>query len=122
MRIGPAAMTPEKGSYTMPRFFIELSHRDEHDACVRALQAIEQFGSHFMTNAEWGCKDGTHAGWLIVELASRDEALQMLPPQYRQEARIVELNRFTREEIVSLIAELEDGSQGAPPPSQQTAS
>jgi hypothetical protein len=115
-------MTPEKGGYTMPRFFIELSHRDEHDACVRALQAIEQFGSHFMTNAEWGCKDGTHSGWLIAELASRDEVLQMLPPQYRQEARIVELNRFTREEIVSLITELEGGSQSTPKSSQHTGS
>jgi hypothetical protein len=51
---------------------------------------------------------GTHSGWVIAELDGRDEAMQMVPPEFREEARIVELNQFTREQIVSLIAELED--------------
>ena len=92
----------------MPRYLIELSHRDEHFACVKALRAIEQSGSHFVTHADWGCKAGTHSGWLIAELDSRDEAMGMVPPEFRQEVRIVELNRFTKEQITSLIAELED--------------
>lgn len=93
----------------MPRYLIELRHGDEHAACVKALRAIEQYGSHFVTHADWGCKAGTHRGWLIVELGSRDEAMQLVPPEYRQEARVVELNRFSREEIVSWIAELDNG-------------
>ncbi|UCH84908.1 MAG: hypothetical protein JSW50_04260 [Candidatus Latescibacterota bacterium] len=91
----------------MPRYLIELAHGDEHDACVRALQSIEQHGSHFLTQADWGCKDGEHCGWMIVDLDSRGEALQLVPPEYRQEARIVKLNRFTKAQIASLIAELE---------------
>ncbi|MHC4405376.1 MAG: hypothetical protein ACYTG0_37495 [Planctomycetota bacterium] len=92
----------------MPRYLIELSHADEHAACVKALRAIERFGSHFVTQADWGCKAGTHSGWMIAELDSRDEAMQMVPPEFRQEVRIVQLNRFTREQIASLIAELKD--------------
>ena len=92
----------------MPRFLIEIPHSDEHEACVRAIDAIEKHGSHFVTHADWGCKAGTHSGWLIAELDSRDEAMGMVPPEFRQEVRIVELNRFTKEQITSLIAELED--------------
>ncbi len=91
----------------MPRYLIEMSHGNEHTACIKALRAIEKLGSHYVTNADWGCKDGVHSGWLIAELRSRDEAMMMVPPEFRQEARVVELNRFTREEITSLIAELE---------------
>jgi hypothetical protein len=92
----------------MPRYLIELTHGDEHVACIKALRAIEQSGSHFVTHADWGCKDGIHSGWLIAELGSRDEALQIVPPEYRHEARIVELNRFTREQIASWMDQLED--------------
>ncbi len=92
----------------MPRYLIELSHGDERTACSRALRAIDQFGSHFVTHADWGCKDGTHTGWLIVELDSRNAAMQIVPAEFRPEARIVELNKFTRKQIESLIAELED--------------
>lgn len=91
----------------MPRFLIELSHNDEHAACVKALQAIMQYGSHLMTQVEWGCKSGTHSGWLIVELENRDQAMQVVPPDFRHEARVVELERFTKEEIAALVANLE---------------
>lgn len=91
----------------MPRFLIEIPHDDEHAACVRALRVIEQSGSHFLTHADWGCEAGTHCGWMIVELDSRNEAMQLVPPEYRHDARIVELNRFTKVRIASLIAKLE---------------
>ena len=92
----------------MPRCMIELAHGDEHVACVMALRAIEQSGSHFVTHADWGCKDGAHSGWMIAELDNRDEVARIVPPELRQDARIVELNQFTREKNASLIAELED--------------
>jgi hypothetical protein len=91
----------------MPRFLIELSHDDEHAACVKALQSIMQSGSHLMTQLEWGCKSGIHCGWLIVELENSDQAMHVVPPGFRHEARIIELERFTKEQIASLIADLE---------------
>lgn len=91
----------------MNRYLIEIPHDDEYVACVRALHAIEKHGSHFVTHAEWGCKSGVHSGWLIAELGSREEALRMVPPELRADARVVELRRFSGQEIASMLAEIE---------------
>jgi hypothetical protein len=90
---------------------IQLTHDDERQACVRALHALEQFGSHFVTHADWGCKDGTHTGWMVAEVNSREEALAIVPPELRREAVVVELNRFTHEEIASYVADLEESER-----------
>ena len=89
----------------MPRFMIEVKHGDDEVTCVRALRVIEQYGSHLMTHAEWGCKDGYHACWLIGDLGSREEALHIVPPEFRPDARVIELNRFSRQEIADLVAQ-----------------
>ncbi len=91
----------------MPRFLIEIRHSDEYEGCVKALDAIVNYGSHLVTNAEFGCEDGEHAGWLIVDLDTRGEALQMVPPQMRAGARIVQLRKWTRDEIEAMMKELE---------------
>jgi hypothetical protein len=91
----------------MPRYLIELPHGDERVACIRSLHAIDEFGSHFVTHADWGCDDGVHCAWLIAELDSREDAMHLIPRDMRQDARIVQLNKFTREEIATLILELE---------------
>ena len=91
----------------MPRFMIELTHDDDHTTCVRVLQTVERYGAHFFAHADWGCKDDVHGAWMTVEVDTQEEALQLVPPQFRHEARIVQLNKFTREEIASLVEELE---------------
>jgi len=92
----------------MTRYLIELPHSDERLACIKALRAIEQYGSHFVTQADWGCKAGVHSGWMIAELPGRDEAILMIPPEFRDDARIVELNKFTPDEIASMITEFDE--------------
>ena len=52
----------------MPKFLIEVRHSDEHEGCVKALNAIIQHGSHLATHADFGCEDGVHTGWLIVDV------------------------------------------------------
>ena len=91
----------------MPRFLIEIRHSDEHDGCVRSLDAIMKYGSHLVTNADFGCSDGEHAGWMIVEVDSREAACQMVPPQYREDAKIVQLRKWSREEIDAMVKELD---------------
>ena len=91
----------------MPRFLIEIQHADDFEGCVKALDAIVNFGSHLVTNAEFGCEDGEHCGWLIVEVDTRAEALQMIPPQLRDGARIVQLKKWSREEIEAMTKQLE---------------
>ena len=93
----------------MPRYMIELKHGDEHMACVRALEAVRLHGSHLVTHADWGCQDGVHIGWLIAECPDSQEAARMVPPELRQDARVICLSRFTLEEVAGLVAEIENG-------------
>jgi hypothetical protein len=91
----------------MARFLIEIPHEDQHAACVKALHALEAYGSHFVTHADWGCAHGTHSGWLIADLDTRAEAQRLVPPEFRGDARIVQLRRFTRDQLVAMVEELE---------------
>jgi hypothetical protein len=86
----------------MARFLIEVPHEADRMACVRAVEEILKTGSHFFTHADWGCKDGEHKAWIIVEVDSKDEARGILPPACRPQAKIVQLNAFTIEEIQNM--------------------
>jgi hypothetical protein len=87
----------------MGRFIIEVPHEAEPIACARAVKVFHETGSHFLTNADWGCYDGVHKAWIIVEMDNKEEARALLPPAYRPQATIVGLNKFTIEEIDELI-------------------
>jgi len=86
----------------MPKFIIEVPHEEEIISCIRVVEIFLKTGSHFLTNAEWGCKDGVHKAWIIVDVDSKDEARAILPPAYRPDATIVQLNKFTMEEMEEL--------------------
>ena len=88
----------------MPRFLIELHHEDEVLACARVVQVFLATGSHFLTHADWGCMDGEHTAWIIVEVDSKEQARSILPPAFRSQAKIVALNKFTMEQIDGIIS------------------
>ena len=73
----------------MARFLIEVAHEAEEVACARAVKILLETGSHFLTHADWGCEDDDHKGWIIVELETKEEAIALLPPAYRSQAKIV---------------------------------
>ena len=83
----------------MPRFLIEVHHEAEALACARVVKIFLATGSHFLTHADWGCKDGDHSAWLIIEVDTKDEARNIVPAEFRPKARVVRLNSFTREDI-----------------------
>jgi len=87
----------------LARYLIEVSHEADEKACAVAIEILLRTGSHYLTNAEWGCMDGDHRGWIIVEADSREEARSVLPPLYRPQARIVKLNRFSLDEIDEIL-------------------
>ena len=87
----------------MPRFLIEVPHEEEIVACAHVVEIFLKTGSHFLTNADWGCKDGVHKAWILVDTDSREAARAILPPAYRQQASIVQLNKFTLDEIEELL-------------------
>ena len=87
----------------MARFLIELPHEAETVACLRAVRVLVDTGSHYLTHADFGCFDGVHKAWMIVDVGSKEEARSILPPVYRSQANIVKLNKFTVEEIDRLL-------------------
>lgn len=87
----------------MARFQIELPHEPTTVACARAVECVLKTGSHFFTKADWGCRDGEHKAWIVVEVDSKDEARAIVPPGYRDQAKVVQLNTFTLEEIEEIL-------------------
>lgn len=87
----------------MPKFFIEVPHAADPVACARVVQVFLQTGSHFLTHAEWGCADGEHKAWFILDANNKEEARCVVPPMFRPEAKVVQLNTFTLEEIDAML-------------------
>lgn len=87
----------------MPRFFIEIPHEEEEVACLRAVKVLQETGSHFLTNADYGCKDGVHKAWIIVEVDSKQDAENIIPRAYKMKSKVVQLNSFSVEEVNELL-------------------
>ncbi len=87
----------------MEKFLIEVPHEASESECINAVRIFYQTGSHFLTNAEWGCEDGEHKAWLLVDVENKDQARQILPSAFRSKAKIIRINKFTRQEMEELI-------------------
>lgn len=87
----------------MPRFLIEVPHEPEQISCAKAVKILLSTGSHFITHADWGCKDSVHKAWITADVESKDEARFILPPMFRHQANITRLNCFTMEEIDEIL-------------------
>ena len=72
----------------MPKYLIEIPHGS---------------GSHFLTNADWGCMDGVHKAWFFMEAENKNEALMVVPPAYRKDTRISQLNKFKLQDVKELL-------------------
>ena len=83
----------------MDKFLIEVPHEATEAACINAIRIFNESGSHFLSNADWGCEDGEHKAWMVVEVNTRKEARRILPSRYRSEAKIVRLRKFTRKDL-----------------------
>lgn len=83
----------------MARYLLEVEHDAEETECIRAVEVFLQSGSHFLTNAEWGCMDGEHKAWIIMDAEDKEQARCVIPPAFRSHAKIVCLNKFTLQEM-----------------------
>ncbi len=93
----------------MPKYLIEVPHDAEAHSCADAARILAESGSHFLLRAEFGCKDGVHKGWIIVEVDSHEAARNVLHRSFRPMATVVELTKFS----VDRLEELETYHAGA---------
>jgi len=91
----------------MTRFLVEVPHENKKDACDRAVRIFLETGSHFMTNADWGCKDNVHKSWFIMDAESKEEVRSVIPPLFRRDAKIIALQRFRMEDLENTMKQHE---------------
>jgi hypothetical protein len=87
----------------MAKYFIEIPHGAEKYECLRAVSVLLSTGSHFLTNAEWGCYDGDHTARFFMEAENKNEAIMIVPPAFRKDTKITQLNRFNLKEVNEIL-------------------
>ena len=78
----------------MPRYLIEIPHSSDKIACAKVVRTFATSGSHFLTQADWGCADGDHRAWMVVDVDNREAAEAIVPPAFRPETKITRLVKF----------------------------
>ena len=79
----------------MNRYLVESPHKREE--CARMIKDVYSLGS--LPHFDWGCEADVHVGWAIVEAESEDEALFVVPPLVRHQARAVRLVKYSPEDV-----------------------
>lgn len=82
----------------MDRFLIISPHTAE--TCKLALAEVLSTG--YLTHFDWGCNDGQHTGWAILEAENAQQAMLAVPPAQRSRATAVKLTKFSPDEIEKL--------------------
>ena len=79
----------------MNKYLIEVSQSSYRLSTMRASYIFKRSGSHFLTHADWGFRDGEYKAWFVAETENKKEAMQILPSAYRQNAKIILIQKFS---------------------------
>ncbi len=77
----------------MNRYMIVATHSDAD--CAAIVNQVIAAG--FNTHVDWGCKDGEHTGWALVEADSHEQAMMFVPAIIRPKARAIKVVKFYEE-------------------------
>lgn len=82
----------------MNRYLVESTH-----AAKDCQHVMEQFVFHgYIMNFDWGCEEGIHTGWTILESENESQALLSVPPRLRSHAHAIRVSKFTPEKIQAM--------------------
>ena len=84
----------------MDNFFIEMPHTPED--CAHAIELVHIQG--YISQFQWGCKAGNHTAVIILEAENEEQAIQVLPPLFREQARVIKLNQYSPEQVREIHA------------------
>ncbi|MHC5076703.1 MAG: hypothetical protein ACYTFM_09775 [Planctomycetota bacterium] len=87
----------------MSKYLLEVPHEENKVSCEKAVRILLSTGSHFMTNAQFGCHDGVHKAWVIVDVDSKEEARAIIPTEYRNQSLVVKLTQFSLGKLNNII-------------------
>lgn len=83
----------------MPTYHITVPHENNKKACDLVVSTFKSTGSHFLTQAEFGCNDGVHKAWIHVEANDKNDAKRTVPPPFRDDAIVVEVEKLALDDI-----------------------
>jgi hypothetical protein len=89
----------------MPRYFIQASHTPAE--CLKGLDEILAQGPEALSRYDFGCAVGDHSNHVCqttVEAADEVSARQSIPVLIRERASIVEIGKFTADQVRSFHA------------------
>jgi hypothetical protein len=86
----------------MTRYLITSGHAP--DECLRAMDEELAKGSAVLDKFVYGCREGDHTGYAIVEAKSRSDALALVPDFLQDNACVAKVDKFTPGEVRSLHA------------------
>lgn len=82
-------------------YLIEAPHSPGE--CVQAMDEALAKGPGFLARFDWGCVEGEHTGWAILEADSEADARSMVPAIVRSKARIVRVGKVTPDHINAML-------------------
>ncbi|MBI2842605.1 MAG: hypothetical protein HYX78_04320 [Armatimonadetes bacterium] len=83
----------------MPHYLIESPHTKEE--CLKALDEVVEKEPELLDKYEFACMSGEHTGWVTVEANDTEEAKRKVPEFIRGKARVIPVEKLTREQIES---------------------
>ena len=82
----------------MDRYLVTSPHTSGD--CKQALKEVSATG--YITHFDWGCMDGDHTGWVVLEAENAEQALMVVPALQRHRAKAVKLVKFSPVDIVNM--------------------
>ena len=86
----------------MARYLLTCPHTPED--CVPDIDSVLGHSKELLARFDWGCKDGEHTGWVLVEAGNEATARMMLPVALRTKAHVRMVNKFTPEDMAQMTA------------------
>jgi hypothetical protein len=89
----------------MARYFIQASHTPAE--CLQGLDTILAQGPDVLSNYDFGCAVGDHSNHICqttVEAPDEAAARSTIPSLIRDRARVIEIGKFTPEQVRSFHA------------------
>jgi hypothetical protein len=74
----------------MDRFLIETPHREQD--CLKLIQLLHAQG--YLMQFDWGCLNGVHTDWAVIEAGNLAEARLVVPPLVRGQAHVVKVSKL----------------------------
>jgi hypothetical protein len=81
-----------------------IASRHEPADCLRSLDEVLSKGPGILDKFVYGCKEGDHTGYAIVDAKSLSDALAMVPAFLQDTACLTKVDKYTPMEIKSLHA------------------